>query len=68
MNYGKQRRFGFGRYAVVIGMAAGFAFLALFFALLNKNSISAEVIMWVAIIVCSLSTLLITIEPKDKPC
>jgi hypothetical protein len=25
----KQRRFGFGRYALVIGMAAGFAFLAL---------------------------------------
>jgi xanthine/uracil permease len=63
-----QRRSRIGRYALLIGMAAGFAFLASFFRLLDKNSISAGAVMWLAITVCSLSTFLIAMEQKDKTC
>lgn len=59
----------FGKYALTIGIVAGFVFLAALFATLDSSVDTTDTLIWVAIAAGSMSVFLSSMETqKKKPC
>lgn len=65
----KKRRTGLGKYAMLIGMAAGFVFLGALYQGAHQPEPSGHVLTWIAVVACLLSIFLVSTESREaKPC
>jgi len=55
-----------GKYALTIGITAGFVFLAALFTVLDSSSDISNTIIWVAIAASSMSVFLSSMETQKK--
>jgi hypothetical protein len=59
----------FGKYALTVGIAADFVFLAALFTVLDSSSNILGTMIWVGIAACAMSVFLSSMETqKKKPC
>lgn len=61
-----KKRSRLGKYALTIGIAAGFVFLAALFTVLDSSSDVSDTMIWVAIAASSMSVFLSSMETQKK--
>jgi hypothetical protein len=61
-----KKRSRLGKYALAIGIAAGFVFLTALFTVLDSSSAISDSMIWVAIAASSMSVFLISMETQKK--
>ncbi len=61
-----KKRSRFGKYALTIGITAGFVFLEALFTVLDSSSDISNTIIWVAIAAGSMSVFLSSMETQKK--
>ena len=62
-----KKRFRLGRYALVVGIAAGFIFLGMLFAILEgDNSSTSDTLIIVGLCASSMSVFLLSMEEQKK--
>jgi hypothetical protein len=64
-----KKRSRFGKYALAIGIAAGFVFLTARFTVIDSSADDTDTLIWVAIAAGSMSVFLSSMEAhKNKSC
>lgn len=62
----EKKKLRFGKYALTVGIAAGFVFLAALFTVLEATSDISDTMIWVAIAASSMSVFLSSMETQKK--
>ena len=61
-----RKRFSFGKYSLVIGIAAGFIALGMLFSIWEGTSDATEILLTVGIVASSMSVFLLSMEEQKK--
>ncbi|MCZ8069726.1 MAG: hypothetical protein ACK514_18015 [Bacteroidota bacterium] len=62
----EKKKLLFGKYALTVGIVAGFVFLAALFTVLEATSDISDTMIWVAIAASSMSVFLSSMETQKK--
>lgn len=62
----EKKKLRFGKYALTVGIVAGFVFLAALFTVLESSSDISDTMIWVAIAASSMSVFLSSMETQKK--
>ncbi|MBS1555040.1 MAG: hypothetical protein JSU09_08945 [Bacteroidetes bacterium] len=62
----EKKKLLFGKYALTVGIVAGFVFLAALFTVLDSSSDVSDTMTWVAIAASSMSVFLSSMETQKK--
>jgi len=62
----EKKKLRFGKYALTVGIVAGFVFLAALFTVLEATSDISDTMIWVAIAASSMSVFLSSMETQKK--
>ena len=61
-----RKRFSFGKYSLVIGIAAGFIALGMLFSIWEGTSDTTEILLTVGIVASSMSVFFLSMEEQKK--